>query len=222
MRISLMSRAIDLEPLNTVSEGLGAPYRAPGIAPFVSFVVESVIGRLTRREFAYPGDKWRMADAALCFLERCLASFDLEALPGLAEEYALKGPEVLTPLLQHAGFDVLSRILGETPLRATLIAYVVEGSEELDRQSGNARFAKVVMRALRILERVLAIQDLFLDHLVPVLSEFDSSAIISTRIGHDHSSHLLTLLALAWGALLLRSPVLASNVGGNDDREHLV
>ena len=93
-----------------------------------------------------------MADAALCFLERCLASFDLEALPGLAEEYALKGPEVLTPLLQHASFDVLSRILSETPLRATLIAYVVESFEELDRQPGNAQFAKVVMRATRILE----------------------------------------------------------------------
>lgn len=189
-RVPLKSRVTEPEPLNTVPDGLGAPYRAPGIAPFVSFAVESVLGRLAHREFAYSNDKWRMADTALCFLERCLASFDLEALPGLAEEYALKGPEVLTPLLQHAGFDVLARILGETPLRATLIAYVIEGAEELGRQPGNAQFAKVVLRALRILERVLEIQDLFLDHLVPVLSEFDSSAIIGAKISQSFLSRI--------------------------------
>ena len=29
---------------------------------------------------------WKMTDAALGFLERCLASYDLESLPSLAEE----------------------------------------------------------------------------------------------------------------------------------------
>ncbi len=116
-----------------------------------------------------------MAGLGLCFLERCLASYDLESLPGLAEEYNAKGPEVLAPLVHHPGFDVLTRVLSETPLRASIMSYVVEGSEELRKVQGDLRFANVLTRALRIMDRVLAIQDIFLDQLAPAVSAMDGS-----------------------------------------------
>ncbi|KAH8115108.1 nucleoporin Nup186/Nup192/Nup205 [Phellopilus nigrolimitatus] len=189
-RVPLKNRVTEPEPINTVPENLGQPYRAPGIGPFVSFVVDNVLAKLTRREFLDPFDNSKMTDLSLCFVERCLASFDLESLPSLAEEYNVKGPEVLFPVIQHPGFDVLSRILSETPLRATLISFVVEGADELHRQPTNSRFAKVLLRALRIMDRVLAIQDIFLDHLVPALSELDSTSLVGSKISQSFLSRI--------------------------------
>ena len=132
-RVSLKSRVSDPEPINTIPENLGTPYRAPGIGPFIAFVVDNVLEKLHRREYLNSGDMWRMADAALGFLERCLASYDLESLPSLAEEYASRGVEALTPFVHHPGFEVLSRILSDTPLRPNILKYAVEGAEEIPR-----------------------------------------------------------------------------------------
>ncbi|KAI5120013.1 hypothetical protein M0805_008474 [Coniferiporia weirii] len=189
-RVPLKGRVTEPEPINTVPENLGQPYRAPGIGPFVGFVVDNVLAKLPRREFLDPSESWKMADLALCFLERCLASYELESLPSLAEEYHVKGAEVLFPFMQHPGFDVLYRLLSETPLRATLISYVVDGAEELHRQPSNSRFARVLLRSLRIMDRVFMIQDIFLDHLVPVLSEFDSTSLIGFKISQSFLSRI--------------------------------
>ncbi|KAL5524938.1 hypothetical protein ACEPAF_8807 [Sanghuangporus sanghuang] len=189
-RVPLKSRVTEPEPINTIPENLGAPYRAPGIGPFINFVVECVLARLPRREFMNIADSWRMADLALCFLERCLASYDLESLPSLAHEFAVKGPEVLVPFVHHPGFEVLCRILSETQLRTTLLTYVVEGVEEIPRQSVKSRFTNVILRALRITERVLEIQDLFLDHFVPAISDFEDVTVAGTRISQSFLSKI--------------------------------
>ena len=189
-RVPLKSRVTEPEPINTIPENLGQPYRTAGIGPFVNFVVDNILAKLTRREFAQPSDLWKMAEISLCFIERCLASYDLESLPSLAEEYMMKGPEVLSPIVQHPGFDVLSRILSETPLRTMLLQYVVEGAEELARQVSEPRFQNVILRALRIVDRVLAIQDIFLDQLIPALSEFDSTSIVGYKVTQSFLSRI--------------------------------
>jgi nuclear pore complex protein Nup205 len=189
-RVSLKSRITEPEPINTIPENLGQPYRIPGISPYTAFVVDNILARLRHREFLNANDQWKMADVALCFLERCLASYELESLPTYATEYNNKGIEALFPLLHHPGFDVLTRILSDTPLRAALITYVVEGSEQLAGQHANPRFANVLLRALRIMDRALDIQDLFLDHLVPVLSEIDSASITGINISTSFLSRV--------------------------------
>ena len=108
-----------------------------------------------------------------------------------AGDYNTKGIEALFPLLHHPGFDVLVRILSDSQLRATLITYVVEGSEQLQGQyANNPRFANVLLRAIRIMDRVLEIQDMFLDHLVPVLTEFDSTSITGVNISTSFLSKI--------------------------------
>ncbi|EJD04791.1 uncharacterized protein FOMMEDRAFT_153883 [Fomitiporia mediterranea MF3/22] len=189
-RVPLKNRVTEPEPVNTVPENFGQPYRTLGIGPYVSFVVDNVLAKLPRREFLAISDSWKMADLSFCFLERCLASYDLESLPGLAEEYTIKGPEVLTPLVHHPGFDVLSRMLSETQLRTTLLTYVVEGAEELPRQPITSRFINVILRVLRIADRVLEIEDLFLDHLVPAVSDFDDIVIAGTRVSQSFLSRI--------------------------------
>lgn len=179
------------EPINTIPENLGTPYRTPGIGPFVSFVVDNVLAKLTRREYLNPGDMWTMADLSLSFVERCLASYDLESLPSLANEYNARGVEALTPFVQHPGFEVIARLLGgvrttgggDTSLRTTVLRYAVEGADELPRQSSNSRFGKTILRSLRIIERVLQIQDIFLDTLVPALSSDSNMSQFNFGVG---------------------------------------
>lgn len=69
-----------------------------------------------------------------------------------------------------------------------MIAYAVEGTEVLARHPGNRQSVGVVARAMRVLERLLAVQDIFLGLLVPVLSEIDSSANTGMNISQSFLS----------------------------------
>ena len=79
-RLSPRSLLADAEPLNTIPESLGQPYRLPGIGPYVSFVVDNVFAGLPRREYARHSERWRMNDLCLKFVERALAGWETENL----------------------------------------------------------------------------------------------------------------------------------------------
>ena len=180
-RIPLKDQLSEAESVNTIPETLGQPYRLPGIGPFVSFVVNNVFSKIPSREYAKPSDRWHTNDLCLCFIERCLASYSLESLVSPVEDLQLKG-DALVPLLVHPGYEITKRILSSTPLQATLLTYVVDGIEGLDKGLAEEEyyFQTTMIRVLRIILRVLEIQDIFLDILVPSLSEFDSSPFIGT------------------------------------------
>ena len=180
-RISLKDQLSEVESINTIPETLGQPYRLPGIGPFVSFVVNNVFSKISSREYAKPSDRWQTNDLCLCFIERCLASYSLESLVSPVEELQLKG-DALIPLLVHPGYEITKRILSSTPLQTTLLTYIVDGIEGLDKGLAEEEyyFQSTMIRVLRITLRVLEIQDIFLDILVPALSEFDSSSFVGT------------------------------------------
>jgi len=178
-RIPLKDQLSEAESVNTIPETLGQPYRLPGIGPFVSFVVNNVFSKISSREYAKPSDRWQTNDLCLCFIERCLASYSLESLVSPVEDLQLKG-DALTPLLVHPGYEIMKRILSSTPLQTTLLTYLVDGIEGLDKGLAEEEyyFQTTMVRVLRIILRVLEIQDVFLDVLVPSLSEFDSSPFV--------------------------------------------
>jgi len=180
-RIPLKDQLSEAESINTIPESLGQPYRLPGIGPFVSFVVNNVFSKISSREYAKPSDRWQTNDLCLCFIERCLASYSLESLISPVEELQLKG-DALIPLLVHPGYEITKRILSSTPLQTTLLTYIVDGIEGLDKGLAEEEyyFQTTIIRVLRIVLRVLEIQDIFLDILVPALSEFDSSPFVGT------------------------------------------
>ncbi|KAH9948497.1 nucleoporin Nup186/Nup192/Nup205 [Amylocystis lapponica] len=138
--IPLRDRLADAEPVNTIPETLGHPYRAPGIGPFSSFVIDN---------YLRPSDRWRTNDLCLCFIERCLASYDLESL-------VTSGDAVLQ-LAIHPGYDIMKRILTPSPLQASIFSYIRGLAEE------EPYFRTTIVRVLRIVHRVLDIQDIFLD-----------------------------------------------------------
>ena len=180
-RIPLKDQLSEAESINTIPETLGQNYRLPGINPFISFVVTNVFSKIPSREYAKPSDRWQTNDLCLCFIERCLASYSLESLVSPVEELRYKG-DALIPLLVHPGYEIMKRVLSSTPLQTTLLTYIVDGIEGLDKGLAEEEyyFQTTMIRVLRIILRVLEIQDIFLDLLVPSLSDFDSSPFVGT------------------------------------------
>ncbi|KAI9057540.1 hypothetical protein FKP32DRAFT_1598103 [Trametes sanguinea] len=177
-RIPLRERVADPTPINTIPETLGTPYRTPGIGPFVSFVVDNVFARIPNREYLRPSDRWRMNDLCLCFIERCLASFDLESLVTTIEELQ-PTKEAVVQLAIHPGFDLMKRLLTASPLQASILSYLVQGLDGFEKGLAEEEpfYRTTIIRVLRIVQRVLEVQDIFLDVFLPLLSELNEPAL---------------------------------------------
>ncbi|KAG6865339.1 hypothetical protein C0991_003376 [Blastosporella zonata] len=177
-RVPLKDRLVDAQPINTIPETLGQPYRLPGVGPFTTFIIDNVFENIPNREYSRPSDRWQINDLCLSYIERALASFDLESLvdnPGSS----VKGNNLL-PLLVHPGYDVMKRLLTRTPLQAHILSYIVEGVKGFEGGFADDElfFRSTITRVLRIVQRILESQDIFLDVLVPLLSEIDSAPIV--------------------------------------------
>ncbi len=165
--------------MNTIPETLGQPYRLPGIGPFTSFVIDTVFANISKRDYARASDRWQINDLCLTFIERSLASFDLESLVTVTDEMSLK-LENLIPLLVHPGHDIMKRLLTGTPLQSSILEYIVEGLEGFEKGFADEElfFRSTITRVLRIVHRVLEIQDIFLDVFIPLLSNFNSAPFV--------------------------------------------
>ncbi|KAJ7058139.1 nucleoporin Nup186/Nup192/Nup205 [Mycena amicta] len=203
-RIPLKDRLMESASINTIPESLGQPYRLPGIGPFVSFVVDNVFANIPNREYLHPSDRWQTNDLCLCFIERALSSFDLESLVRATSDAQLKGETILS-LLVHPGYDIIQRLLTNSPLQSSLLTYIVEGVAGFEKGLAEEEvyFGTTIIRVLRIILRVLEIQDIFLDVLMPLLQEMDTVPII----GKVHPRSYFTKLdqALSYNAQLVPS-----------------
>ncbi|KAA1466852.1 hypothetical protein DENSPDRAFT_57546 [Dentipellis sp. KUC8613] len=207
-RVPLKSRIIDGEPGNTIPEGLGHPYRQPGIGPYVAFVIDEVFLKIPTRDYNFPRERWQLNDLCLSFMERCLASYDLESLAS-AEDQQISG-DVLTPFFTHPGFDIMQRLLTNSALQASILTYLVDGVDGFDKGFGDDEpiFPRTIVRVLRIIHRVLEIQDVYLDVLIPLLTQFNSS----TSIGTIHPRSYFTKLDQALSFAPQYAPALAAYV----------
>ncbi|KAF9463318.1 nucleoporin Nup186/Nup192/Nup205 [Collybia nuda] len=208
-RVSLKDRVTDVQPINTVPEALGQPYRLPGIGPFTAFVIDNVFANIANREYSRPSDRWETNDLCLCFIERALASFDLESLVTSPEDVMPRG-DALVPLLVHPGYEVMKRLLTNSPLQASILSYIVEGVEGFEKEFADEEpfFKSTIVRILRIVLRTLEIQDIFLDVLIPLLSDFDSAPVIGTL--HPRSYFTRFDQALSFGPQYI--PALAAYI----------
>ncbi|KAI0075076.1 hypothetical protein K474DRAFT_1600404 [Panus rudis PR-1116 ss-1] len=193
------------EPIHTIPENLGHPYRPLGIAPYTSFVVDNVFANIPRREYLRPSDRWQINDLCLCFVERCLASFDLEALVTSVENNVITR-EVVLQYAIHPGYDIMKRLLTHSPLQASILSYVVEGTDGFEKGLADEEpfFRSTIIRVLRILHRVLEIQDIFLDVLTPLFLELGDTS----SIGEIHPASYFVRLDQA----LLFAPEIASAI----------
>ncbi|KAI9512151.1 nucleoporin Nup186/Nup192/Nup205 [Russula earlei] len=206
-QLSLKSRIVDTEPINTIPESLGLPYRQAGIDPFVAFVIDEVFLRIPNREFQDNYDRWQMNDLCLAFIERCLASYNVETLLSLPEDNHARR-EALKLLIMLPGFGVLQRILTTSPFQTSLFAYLIDGIQGFDQNLDNDEplFGGTIIRILRIIHRVLEVQDIFLDVLVPLLSEIATA----THVARPRSFYTRLDQALSFGSNFV--PTIASYV----------
>ncbi|KAI0695309.1 nucleoporin Nup186/Nup192/Nup205 [Cytidiella melzeri] len=197
----------DSEPLNTIPDALGHLYRTPGIGPYTSFVVDIVFAKISQREYLRPNDRWRINDYCLRFVENCLASFDLESLDASQEDTKV---EALLALAVHPGHDILKRMLTNSHLQASILSYVVDGLDGFDKGFSDEEplFAKTITRAIRIVKRVLELQDVFFDIFVPALLSIEDAAAVGEI--HPVSYYIKFDQALLYGPDFI--PALASYI----------
>ncbi|TFK47235.1 hypothetical protein OE88DRAFT_1811406 [Heliocybe sulcata] len=196
-RIPLKTRMIDGEPTNTVPENLGGTYRLPGIGPFVNFVLDNVLSRIPVREYQKLTDRLQLNDLCLCFIERCLASYDLENLVGVQAGDARLKQESLAHYLIHPGFEVMKRLLTNTPIQTTILSFITGCLDELDRgNTDNEPFlSSMITRVMRIILRALEIEDIFVDILIPLLSEMDAIPFAGTVLPRSYFQKLDQVLS---------------------------
>ena len=177
--ISLSDTLTTSESITTIPEGLGQPYRQPGISPYIHFVVDTVFLSISRREYFHPSDRWRMNDACLAFIERCLASFELETLGAHQGSNGVALAGILS-LALHPGYEIMKQLLTHSSLQASVLSYIVDGTDGFDKGLAEEQpfFRRTIVRILRILLRVLEIENLFLDVLVPLLNDANDKAML--------------------------------------------
>ena len=208
-QISMHDRAAGNEPLDTIPDALGQPYRLPGIGPYTSFVIDNVFNNINNREYSRPSDRWEINDLCLRFIEKSLAGFNLELLVNAPDGSPLT-LEHLVPLLIHPGYDILKRLLTNSPLQSKILSYIVDGLSGFEKGYAEEQpfFRNTIIRVLRIVDRILQVQDIFLDVFIPLLSDFNSSVFVGQV--HSRSYFIRFDQALAFGAQFI--PALAAYI----------
>ncbi|KAG8847887.1 hypothetical protein FRB91_011356, partial [Serendipita sp. 411] len=163
----------------TIPDGLGIPHRQLPLAPYLSFVVDDVLF-LAEDGFKTDAERWSLKDLCLQVVEKALASYELELMPSTMQSITTQGPQVIRPWILHPGFEVMSRLLSDTRLRAVISDFLSEGPAKLEKGAiKSAYFESCMRRVVRIVHRVLDVQSFFLEMLVPAIQSFDFSSILS-------------------------------------------
>ncbi|KAJ2723881.1 hypothetical protein GGI07_002344 [Coemansia sp. Benny D115] len=168
-------------PSPSIPAELGQSYRIPGVSPFVNFVLDHVLLKAEHRPYRYGSEKWHVYALSLDVVERCLGSMDISSLvadsesaaQGLGRGARATDAASLRALVTHPGFEISIRILCGSKLLDTLLHILTVGVDTLNTSTGDlgASIASSVLCTLRILLRVLRVQDALLRTVVPVLLE---------------------------------------------------
>lgn len=204
---------------------------------FTRFVVDDVLLRTESRQYGRNVEKWELTEAALAFVERALSAFDLSTLLHVDSTYSRPAStsHLVAALAEEAGFAVLLRILSDKLMLDILLQPVRLGFDALMSHAAQwPFFEKVVLRTLRIIYRVLDIQSLFLELLLPVYSEtvpktdrrisipasvtsfdqlllFNSSSVVQLALFVGSDNDAISLTAVKVIGALSRSAVFSTN-----------
>ncbi|CAO3622543.1 unnamed protein product [Cunninghamella blakesleeana] len=183
--------------LSTLPSSLGQNTRTPGGEPYISCVIDDILINLSDQQYQYPGTRWQLTESCLKVMEKSIYSFDLRPIEELAvlhnKQFAKDGSlyklnpsgsggkndsnllatELETLLLKyvtHPGFSVIRRILSGGSVCKHLfdiISYGVNGVA--NKKNYGDYFVPSMIRTLRIIYRILQIQNSFCNILVPFI-----------------------------------------------------
>ncbi|KAI9495748.1 nucleoporin Nup186/Nup192/Nup205 [Zychaea mexicana] len=186
--------------ISSVPWTLGKNNRTPGAEPYVSLVIDDIFVALDSQEYLYPGAKWELAEACLKVFENSILSFDLRQLRQVlavssrkaqsqAASYSLallghhsvgqSAADMLEPLLLmylgHPGFTVIVRLLSGHAFANAIFKIIQEGYNGIvTKKEKSPFFVQCVASSLRIINRVLELQDSFCNLLIPNITGLSS------------------------------------------------
>ena len=175
---------------STVPENLGAPHRRPGLDPYISFVIDEVLLKMSDRKFRTEDDKWRLIDCCISFLTNALASLDLDSFlvgqqSGLAQL-----------LIVHPGFDVLIRLLSGSGLLDVVLEVAGTKLDDLDAPKTSPYLKSSVHECLKMLLLSFNIEPKFLELVLPLLWEQGVYYLPSDKYAMVRASEPLDTLLL--------------------------
>ncbi|KAI8993542.1 nucleoporin Nup186/Nup192/Nup205 [Pilobolus umbonatus] len=155
-----------------------------GTIPFISFVVDDVFDSLRSQEYKHSDSRWQLTEACLIVMENSVESFDLDIFDNKTTREQLeaaiehnsdrkKAEEFLLAYLVHPGFQVLMRILSGGRVINELFDVIQQCACKETKETEYMIYRKrCLIHALRILQRVLDIQGIFCNILIPYVIGF--------------------------------------------------
>ncbi|KAI1319098.1 hypothetical protein EDD11_004987 [Mortierella claussenii] len=161
----------------SIPSQLGSNHRQPGVIPYVRFVLDMIFVKALNRSYRIANEKWKVVDACLAFMERCLLSFDIGSFiigDSLKKEQDLTTIEAqrnnALRASRHPAFEILTRLLSGGDVLRVLFRIIGTGVDTLNRDDLTTPYLKSsVARCFKIVTKAMQLQDVFMEYIVQIL-----------------------------------------------------
>lgn len=156
--------------VRAIPDNLGSPHRDPsyGIDAYTRFVVDDVLLKCDSREYKSPEEHWRVTERCLAYIEASLATINFSPL--ITMDGNASPASAVQRIVIHPGFDVLVRLLSGSRLLDKVFKLASVELDELDNEDITGPVALMcLVRTLRIILRVFAVQTAFIEVVIPII-----------------------------------------------------
>ncbi|KAG0223100.1 hypothetical protein BGW41_005705 [Actinomortierella wolfii] len=185
--VNLLSSLIQVPPtanellstLTTAAAKQSVVAKQGSIIPYVRFTLDVIFVKALNRPYRTSDEKWRVVDACLTLVERCLKSFDITSyIVGDSTHGETGGDRSLEQVqqqealraTQHPAFEILTRILSGGDELRELLRVIGTGVDVVNRQYNSCpQLASSVAKSFRILSKIIELQDVFMEYIVQSL-----------------------------------------------------
>ncbi|KAG0379853.1 hypothetical protein BGX24_011373 [Mortierella sp. AD032] len=161
----------------TIPDHLGSTYRQPGVIPYARFILDKIFVKALSRSYRIANEKWKVVDSCLDFMERCLLSFDIGSFilgdtPSAQQDHTAIESQRNNALRAslHPAFEILTRLLSGGDVLQELFRIISTSVDVLNKEDLTTPYLKSsIARSFRIVSKVMQLQDVFVEYIVPVL-----------------------------------------------------
>ncbi|KAG0243340.1 hypothetical protein BGX31_010859 [Mortierella sp. GBA43] len=161
----------------TLPPSLNSYFRQPGMIPYVRFVLDVIFVKALNRTYRVANEKWKVVDACLKFVERCLQSFDIGSY--ILSESATKEKDQTSIDIQrnnalrasfHPAFEILTRLLSGGDVLREIFRILGTGVNTINKDDqATSQLRSSIARCFRILTKTMQLQDVFMEYIVQIL-----------------------------------------------------
>ncbi|KAG0265119.1 hypothetical protein DFQ27_000794 [Actinomortierella ambigua] len=184
--VNLLSSLVQVPPtanelLSTLTSATAkqvAGVKQGSIIPYVRFTLDVIFVKALSRPYRTSDEKWKVVDACLTLVERCLKSFDIGSYivgafaggEGSDRSPVQAQQQEALRATQHPAFEILTRLLSGGDELRELLRIIGTGVETVNRQHGACpQLTSSVAKSFRILNKTMELQDVFIEYIVQSL-----------------------------------------------------